>query len=111
GDFVGDSSGAFGGPSDGVRRYGGAQPGPDWVTDTPFSAPPASEIGQWAGPYTWPLVAINAALLPIGQVLVFDGGTDENIGGSSAQVWDPRSGAFTPVPNNSTDLFCSAHSF
>jgi hypothetical protein len=36
GDTVHDSSGAPGGPSDGVRRYGGSPAGPVWSTDTPF---------------------------------------------------------------------------
>jgi hypothetical protein len=36
GDVVADSSGAAGGPSDGMRRLGGTPAGPQWVTDTPF---------------------------------------------------------------------------
>jgi len=38
GDFIADSSGAPGGPSDGILRFGGSPPGPEWVTDTPFAA-------------------------------------------------------------------------
>jgi len=38
GDLIGDASGAPAGPSNGVRRYGGAPPGPAWTTDTPFLA-------------------------------------------------------------------------
>lgn len=110
GDFVGDSSGAFGGPSDGVIHFGGSPTSPQWVADTPFTTPPASQVGQWAGPYDWPIVAINAALLHTGEVLVFDGGTDTNIGGSSARLWNPATNAFTPVPTAS-DIFCSGHSF
>jgi hypothetical protein len=37
GDVIADTSGAPGGPSDGVRRLGGAPAGPAWVTDTPFA--------------------------------------------------------------------------
>jgi N-acetylneuraminic acid mutarotase len=38
GDVVTDSSTAVGGPSNGVRRYGGSgQPGPDWTTDSPLT--------------------------------------------------------------------------
>jgi hypothetical protein len=41
GDHVGDVSGAPGGPSHGVRRLGGAVPGPQWVvSDAPLDAPP-----------------------------------------------------------------------
>ena len=38
GNTIGDSSAAVGGPSDGVRRYGGSPAGPVWSTDTPFTA-------------------------------------------------------------------------
>jgi concanavalin A-like lectin/glucanase superfamily protein len=38
GDLIADSSGAPGGPSTGVRNFGGSPAGPEWVTDTPFSA-------------------------------------------------------------------------
>lgn len=39
GDHVGDSSGAPGGPSHGVRRFGGGTPGPQWVlSDAPLVA-------------------------------------------------------------------------
>lgn len=44
GDEIDDSSGASGGPSDGVRRFGGSPAGPEWSSDTPFS-PPASGPG------------------------------------------------------------------
>ena len=36
GDIITDSSGAVGGPSNGVRRFGGSPAGPEWVTQTPF---------------------------------------------------------------------------
>ena len=36
GNVINDSSGAVGGPSQGVRRFGGSPAGPAWVTDTPF---------------------------------------------------------------------------
>ncbi len=39
GDAIGDSSGASGGPSDGVRRFGGSPAGPDWSAEEPFGAP------------------------------------------------------------------------
>ncbi|HHY54676.1 MAG TPA: LamG domain-containing protein, partial [Chloroflexi bacterium] len=35
-----DTSGAAGGPSNGVCAYGGVPAGPNYVTDTPFSSPP-----------------------------------------------------------------------
>jgi hypothetical protein len=36
GDVVADTSGALGGPSDGLRRLGGSPPGPVWSPDSPF---------------------------------------------------------------------------
>ena len=39
-DTIIDSSGAPGGPSNGVRNFGGSPAGPEWVTDTPFGSPP-----------------------------------------------------------------------
>jgi hypothetical protein len=41
GDVVVDWSVPTGGPSPGIRRYGGSPAGPQWVTDTPFVGPPA----------------------------------------------------------------------
>ena len=40
GNHIGDSSGAAGGPSDGVRSYGGVQNGPEWTDDTFWYVPP-----------------------------------------------------------------------
>jgi hypothetical protein len=38
GDVITDSSGAAGGPSDGLRRFGGLPPGPEWVlSDAPLA--------------------------------------------------------------------------
>ncbi len=37
GDVIGDASGAVGGPSPGIRRFGGSPAGPVWSTETPFS--------------------------------------------------------------------------
>jgi hypothetical protein len=45
GDFIGDTSGADGGPSDGVRRYGGTPAGPEWSSDVPFGEPPGASFG------------------------------------------------------------------
>ena len=43
-DVISDSSEAVGGPSNGVRNFGGSPPGPDWSTDTPFSNTTAPNI-------------------------------------------------------------------
>lgn len=39
GTTLGDESGAPGGPSDGVIRYGGTPAGPEWSSDSPFGPP------------------------------------------------------------------------
>jgi hypothetical protein len=54
GDLVGDSAGAAGGPSHGVRRPGGTPPGPEWVlSDAPLgradTMPPATPTGLRIG--------------------------------------------------------------
>jgi chitodextrinase len=61
-------------------------------------------MGQWQGPFNWPMVAVHINLMPNGKVLIWDGQTL----GSLAQVWDPATNTFTPVtaPDN---LFCSGH--
>ena len=74
----------------------------------PAAAQSPPQVGQWEGPYAWPLVAIHTLVLPSGQVLVFDGPPAN--GGATAQIWDPASGTFTPVPNTFTNLFGSGHS-
>ncbi len=59
--------------------------------------------GEWTGPFNWPLAAVHVALLPTGEVLVWD--TDDN----SGQVWNPTTGTFTPVPNTFHTIFCAGH--
>ncbi|MEE9295781.1 MAG: IPTL-CTERM sorting domain-containing protein [Phycisphaerae bacterium] len=65
-------------------------------------------VGQWDGPYAWPVEAIHAFLLPTGKVLHF--AFPGEIQFPSAYVWDPVTGEFTAVPVN-RPLFCSGHSF
>jgi len=63
----------------------------------------AVQIGQWAAPFSTPLVMVNAVLMHTGKVLAFDDS------GIHAHVWDPATNNFTPVPNNVTDLFCAGN--
>ncbi len=46
GDVVGDSSGAVGGPSPGVRAFGGSPAGPWWSGFTPFGNRDGFELGD-----------------------------------------------------------------
>lgn len=64
--------------------------------------PPPDQVGQWAGPFEWPIVAVHMALLPTGKVLASDG---QGLG-SDARVWDPASGNFFPVPVTD-NIFCN----
>jgi hypothetical protein len=75
----------------------------------------AAASGQWSGVMDWPLVAINTVMLKDGRILMWDGdGTgDVCIGPTSARVWNPSTGEFTPVPipyftGQEDDIFCSA---
>ncbi len=116
-DTITDSSGAAGGPSNGTRKYGGSAPaGPEWTTTaSPFSVVPGSLLastGQWTAPITTPLVSIHMALLPNGNVLMWDSG-DFNGPGTGAYVWNPVTDVHTTMstpgflaPNNNT--FCAA---
>jgi fibronectin type 3 domain-containing protein len=64
----------------------------------------AATLGQWQGPFAWPMVAVHMSLMPNGKLLLFDG---QSLG-SLAQVWNPANNTFTPVtaPDN---VFCSGH--
>lgn len=44
GTLIGDRSGASGGPSNGERRVGGGNQGPQWSSDTPFGGTPPIEV-------------------------------------------------------------------
>ena len=68
------------------------------------AATPA-EVGQWSAPVDWPLVAVHMSLLPTGQVLAFDAW---DAAPNSERLWDPATGAFTPVPYG-RNLFCAGH--
>jgi hypothetical protein len=57
----------------------------------------------------WPLVAVHGALLPTGDVVMFDAW--ETPGTPSGRLWHPGSGTFTPVPVPNSALFCAGHSF
>jgi hypothetical protein len=71
--------------------------------------------GQWSAPEDWGVVVIHSHVLPNGKVLFWSrdktpqGG--DVLGSTQARVWDPATGGFTLVPNSTTNLFCSGHSF
>jgi len=62
-----------------------------------------SNIGQFSALIPWPIVAVNAALLPTGEVLAYDA---QSFGGD-ARLWNPTMNTFTAVPNTQTNMFCT----
>jgi hypothetical protein len=74
-----------------------------------------SAVGQWSAPATWPIVPVHISLLPNGKVLFWtrDKTMDgrNTVGNAKAYIWDPALGTMTFVPNFTTNLFCSGHSF
>ncbi len=72
------------------------------------AGPDPALVGQWEGPYDWPVVSIHAFLLPTGKVLHFS--FPGEIAWPASYVWDPATLEFTPVPVN-RPLFCSGHSY
>jgi len=75
--------------------------------ETQPSAPPTdpASVGQWAGPFAWPLVSVHTTLLPTGKVLLYDDHTDN----AGVQVWDPVLDTLANRPYVNEDLFCSGH--
>jgi len=64
-------------------------------------------VGQWAAPFTWPIVAVHAHLLPTGEVMASDG---QSFAGQNARIWNPAKNAFTSVNiNTGTNPFCAGH--
>jgi hypothetical protein len=70
---------------------------------TPPPPPDPAQVGQWTSPVSWPLVTVHAALMPTGNVLVWDGFAAAP---NSQRVWNPVTGAFTPVPY-AVNIFCA----
>ena len=66
-----------------------------------------SVSGQWGPLMSWPLVAVHSSLLDNGDVVLWDAW--ETGGTPSVTVWNPGTQAFTPAPNTTTQIFCSAH--
>ena len=62
-------------------------------------------LGRWDPPplgYDWTFNAEHTIHLPTGKILVGKNGT-------TANLWDPRDGSFTPVPNPTHNIACSGH--
>jgi hypothetical protein len=74
-----------------------------------------SVVGQWGPLETLDTVPVHVNLLPDGRLLYWgrDKAADKwDIGGSClTYTWNPTSKAKTTIPNITTNLFCSGHSF
>jgi hypothetical protein len=73
-----------------------------------------SEVGQWGPVVDWPVVGVHVALLGNGKVLAYDSIGDHAAETYAVQdrtratVWDPATGAQTPVDvTTGYNLFCS----
>jgi len=73
------------------------------ASSTSLSLADPAVIGEWAGPYSWPLVTVHTALLPTGKVLVWDDHTTS----PGVQIYNPANGSLTSKPYNASNLFCS----
>jgi hypothetical protein len=78
--------------------------------------------GQWAPAFNWPTVPIHISLLPDGRLLFWGrdkaANGDDVVGHTNTYVWSPNystpnlyDGPITTIPNTTTNLFCSGHSF
>lgn len=78
-------------------------------------------VGSWeSSVQTLDTVPVHISLLPDGRLLYWGRDKDPNdpdinkwdIGGScNTYTWNPSTGARTTIPNTTTNLFCSGHSF
>jgi PKD repeat protein len=68
--------------------------------------------GQWSPPFSWPIVASHASVLPSGRVITW---VSSDVPGDTethdVSVWDPGTGQFTPMNNGTHNVFCSGHTF
>jgi hypothetical protein len=83
----------------------GTTESPDQSFSTSPAPAAASAVGEWSPLFAWPLVDVHMSLLHTGEVLMWDawefGGTP------STRLWNPSTRAFTHVPTNMSQLFCS----
>jgi galactose oxidase len=76
----------------------------------PSQAADPSIEGQWTQPFSLPLIAMHASLLPTGKVLLYS--AEHGVPGVQAYVLDPVTLALTDVPPPGTWIpACSGHSF
>jgi hypothetical protein len=78
-------------------------------SDISVTTPTQSAVtGEWGPLVNWPLVAVHAALLHTGEVLLWDAWELPDT--PSGRLWDPATETFTNVPVPGSALFCAGHS-
>ena len=97
-----------------LERHTEAATVADAATAAASTAGDPGQVGQWGPVVDWPVVAINAALLPNGQVLAYDSMGDNATetypvqDHTRATLWDPATGTQTPVNvDTGYNIFCS----
>ncbi|MBW4620965.1 MAG: RICIN domain-containing protein [Cyanosarcina radialis HA8281-LM2] len=94
-------------PKAGLRRYD-----PNSKVISLVQGPP-DQIGQWSPIINAPLVPIFTALLPNGNVLMWDSVEDRPVNeypvhnSTRAAVWNPITNTFTDKPVSGYNLFCA----
>ncbi|HEX7793571.1 MAG TPA: LamG-like jellyroll fold domain-containing protein, partial [Vicinamibacterales bacterium] len=79
----------------------------DFAFSTP--APNPSSVGQWSAVMSWPFVAVHAAVVPTGDVVMWDAWELPDT--PSGRLWNPATQAFTSVPVPMSALFCAGQTF
>jgi galactose oxidase len=80
-------------------------------------------VGQWSPVYPWPDVGIHLSYLPTGKIMTFSDDDDDHYESAGTRKADftktyivemphmQPPGAVTYLPNRTTDMFCSGHTF
>jgi hypothetical protein len=71
-------------------------------TPTPTPTGDPSAVGQWSADMTWPIVAVHAAMLYTGQILIWDAWETPAI----PRVWDPSTNTFV-IASTGSNIFCA----
>jgi hypothetical protein len=71
----------------------------------------ARETGHWSGVMCWPIVAVHAAALPDGRVMLWpvDEGANGMHDGDHPHAWDPATNVLQPLTSAGYDIACSGH--
>jgi hypothetical protein len=65
----------------------------------------AGSVGQWSSVQPWPMVAIHAAMLQDGRIIMWD---RENAGTTSMRIYDPFNNTFTKIADpGGASVFCA----